>query len=112
MAPPPEETRHVRLARAVLDRCEQIIVVPISEWPCASWIRARQIASYHEHPDVAMAEAHNGAAMALASELGTRPLVAHRESRREVAPREPLANPTQLGGKRSARRCSRRTRAW
>jgi tetratricopeptide (TPR) repeat protein len=36
-----------------------------------------EIASHHEHPDVAMAEAHYAAAMALASELGMRPLVAH-----------------------------------
>ena len=31
----------------------------------------------HDHPDVATAEAHYRAAMALATELGMRPLVAH-----------------------------------
>ena len=36
-----------------------------------------QIASHHDRPDVATAEAHYGAAMALASELEMRPLVAH-----------------------------------
>jgi tetratricopeptide (TPR) repeat protein len=36
-----------------------------------------EIASHHTRPDVATAEAHYGAAMALASELGMRPLVAH-----------------------------------
>jgi tetratricopeptide (TPR) repeat protein len=36
-----------------------------------------EIASHHDPPDVATAEAHYGAAMALASELGMRPLVAH-----------------------------------
>ena len=36
-----------------------------------------EIASHHDPPDVAAAEAHYGAAMALASELGMRPLVAH-----------------------------------
>jgi tetratricopeptide (TPR) repeat protein len=36
-----------------------------------------EIASHHDHPDVATAEAHYGAAMALASELGMRPLQAH-----------------------------------
>jgi len=36
-----------------------------------------EIASHHIRPDVAMAEAHYGAAMALASELGMSPLVAH-----------------------------------
>ena len=35
------------------------------------------IASHHDRPDVATAEAHYGAAMALASELGMRPLAAH-----------------------------------
>jgi len=35
------------------------------------------IASRHDRPDVATAEAHYGAAMALASELGMRPLAAH-----------------------------------
>ncbi len=35
------------------------------------------IASYYDRPDVATAEAHYGAAMALASELGMRPLQAH-----------------------------------
>ena len=35
------------------------------------------IASHQDHPDVATAEAHYGAAMALASELGMRPLAAH-----------------------------------
>jgi|SoiMetStandDraft_2_1073263.scaffolds.fasta_scaffold92698_2 tetratricopeptide (TPR) repeat protein len=35
------------------------------------------IASRHDRPDVATAEAHYGAAMALASELGMRPLQAH-----------------------------------
>ena len=38
---------------------------------------AWRIASHHAHPDVETAEAHYGAAMALASELGMRPLVAH-----------------------------------
>jgi tetratricopeptide (TPR) repeat protein len=36
-----------------------------------------EIASHHLHPDVAAAEAHYGAALALASELEMRPLVAH-----------------------------------
>ena len=36
-----------------------------------------EIASHHDRPDVATAEAHYGAAMALASELEMRPLVAH-----------------------------------
>ena len=36
-----------------------------------------QIASKHHRPDVATAEAHYGAAMALASELDMRPLLAH-----------------------------------
>jgi hypothetical protein len=36
-----------------------------------------EIASHDEHPDVAAAEAHYGAAIALASELEMRPLVAH-----------------------------------
>jgi len=36
-----------------------------------------EIASHHDRPDVATAEAHYGAAMALAAELGMRPLVAH-----------------------------------
>jgi len=36
-----------------------------------------EIASQHDRPDVAKAEAHYGAAAALASELGMRPLVAH-----------------------------------
>jgi tetratricopeptide (TPR) repeat protein len=36
-----------------------------------------EIASHQDGPDVAAAEAHYGAAMALASELGMRPFVAH-----------------------------------
>jgi tetratricopeptide (TPR) repeat protein len=36
-----------------------------------------EIASHHDRPDVAMAEGHYSAAVALASELGMRPLVAH-----------------------------------
>ena len=36
-----------------------------------------EIASHHDHSDVATAEAHYWAAMTLASELGMRPLVAH-----------------------------------
>jgi tetratricopeptide (TPR) repeat protein len=36
-----------------------------------------EIASHHGRPDVATAEAHYGAAVTLASELGMRPLVAH-----------------------------------
>jgi hypothetical protein len=36
-----------------------------------------EIASYPDRPDVAMAEAHYGAAMTLASELEMRPLQAH-----------------------------------
>jgi tetratricopeptide (TPR) repeat protein len=36
-----------------------------------------EIASHHDRPDVATAEAHYRAARALASELGMRPLVAH-----------------------------------
>jgi hypothetical protein len=36
-----------------------------------------EIALHQGHPDVATAEAHYGAALALASELGMRPLVAH-----------------------------------
>jgi class 3 adenylate cyclase/tetratricopeptide (TPR) repeat protein len=36
-----------------------------------------EVASHHSRPDVATAEAHYGAAMALASELEMRPLVAH-----------------------------------
>jgi tetratricopeptide (TPR) repeat protein len=36
-----------------------------------------EIASHQSRPDVATADAHYGAAMALASELGMRPLVAH-----------------------------------
>jgi tetratricopeptide (TPR) repeat protein len=36
-----------------------------------------EIASHHHRPDVATAEAHYCAAMALASELGMRPLQAH-----------------------------------
>jgi tetratricopeptide (TPR) repeat protein len=36
-----------------------------------------EIASHAEHPDIATVEAHCGAALALASELGMRPLVAH-----------------------------------
>jgi tetratricopeptide (TPR) repeat protein len=35
------------------------------------------IVSHHDHPDVATAEAHYGAAMALADELGMRPLATH-----------------------------------
>jgi hypothetical protein len=36
-----------------------------------------EIASHHDHPNVATAEAHYGATMTLATELGMRPLVAH-----------------------------------
>jgi tetratricopeptide (TPR) repeat protein len=36
-----------------------------------------EVASHPDHPDIKMAEAHYGAAMALASELGMRPLLAH-----------------------------------
>ena len=36
-----------------------------------------EIASHHDNPDVATAEAHYGAAMTLASELSMRPLAAH-----------------------------------
>jgi class 3 adenylate cyclase/tetratricopeptide (TPR) repeat protein len=36
-----------------------------------------EMASHHHRPDVATAEAHYGAALALASELGMRPLLAH-----------------------------------
>ena len=36
-----------------------------------------EIAAQHDPPDVATAEAHYRAAMALATELGMRPLVAH-----------------------------------
>jgi sugar phosphate isomerase/epimerase len=36
-----------------------------------------EIASHPDHPDAAAAYAHYGAALALASELGMRPLVAH-----------------------------------
>jgi tetratricopeptide (TPR) repeat protein len=36
-----------------------------------------EVASHHDHPDMAMAEAHYGAAMALADALGMRPLQAH-----------------------------------
>jgi class 3 adenylate cyclase/tetratricopeptide (TPR) repeat protein len=36
-----------------------------------------EVASHHDRPDVATAEAHYGAAMALASELSMRPLAAH-----------------------------------
>jgi len=36
-----------------------------------------EIGSHHSRPDVATAEAHYSAAMALASELAIRPLVAH-----------------------------------
>ncbi|MBI3031695.1 MAG: AAA family ATPase [Candidatus Rokubacteria bacterium] len=36
-----------------------------------------EIASHQDHPEPATAEAHYGAAMALASQLGMRPLVAH-----------------------------------
>jgi tetratricopeptide (TPR) repeat protein len=36
-----------------------------------------EIASHQDHPDVATAEAHYGAAMALATDLAMRPLVAH-----------------------------------
>lgn len=36
-----------------------------------------EIASHHDRPDVATAEAHYGAALALASALGMRPLAAH-----------------------------------
>jgi tetratricopeptide (TPR) repeat protein len=36
-----------------------------------------EIASHEGRPDLATAEAHYGAALALASELGMRPLVAH-----------------------------------
>jgi hypothetical protein len=36
-----------------------------------------EIALHHGHRDIAAAEAHYGAAVALASELGMRPLVAH-----------------------------------
>jgi Flp pilus assembly protein TadD len=35
------------------------------------------MASHHDRPDVATAEAHYGAALALADELGMRPLQAH-----------------------------------
>jgi Flp pilus assembly protein TadD len=35
------------------------------------------IAAHHDRPDVSTAEAHYGAAMALADELGMRPLAAH-----------------------------------
>ena len=44
------------------------------------WILDRllgEIASHHDNPDVATAEAHYGAAMTLASELSMRPLIAH-----------------------------------
>jgi hypothetical protein len=36
-----------------------------------------EIAAHHGHPDVMTAEAHYGAAMALADGLGMRPLAAH-----------------------------------
>jgi hypothetical protein len=36
-----------------------------------------EIAAHHDHPDVATAEAHYSAAMALADELGMRPVAAH-----------------------------------
>jgi tetratricopeptide (TPR) repeat protein len=64
-----------------------------------------EVASHHDRPDVATAEAHYGAATALASELGMRPLVAHchfglgklhrRTGKREHA-REHLATATTM----------------
>jgi tetratricopeptide (TPR) repeat protein len=36
-----------------------------------------EVASHPDHPDIETAEAHYGAAMALASEIGMRPLLAH-----------------------------------
>src|SRR5262249_17373872 len=36
-----------------------------------------EIAAYHDHPDVATAEANYAAAIAQASEIGMRPLIAH-----------------------------------
>ena len=46
---------------------------------CEAWALRLlgEIAAYHDHPDVATAEAHYGAAMAQASEIGMRPLIAH-----------------------------------
>ena len=72
-----------------------------------AWARRLQgeIASCHNTPDVASAEAHYGAAIAQASELGMRPLVAHchlglgklyrRTSQREQA-REHLTTATTM----------------
>ena len=66
-----------------------------------------EIASHPDHADAATAEAHYGAAMALASELGMRPLVAHchlglgRLSRRPgdaARAREHLATATAMYG--------------
>jgi tetratricopeptide (TPR) repeat protein len=64
-----------------------------------------EIVSHADHPDAAAAEAHYGAALALASELGMRPLVAHcqlglgrvyrRKGKREQA-REHLATATTM----------------
>jgi Tetratricopeptide repeat len=64
-----------------------------------------EIASHHDHLDVATTEAHYGTAMTLASELGMRPLVAHchlglgklyrRTGRREQA-REHLTTATTM----------------
>jgi tetratricopeptide (TPR) repeat protein len=69
-----------------------------------------EIASHPEHADAVAAESHYGAAMALASELEMRPLVAHchlglgRLSRRQgdaARAREHLATATAMYGEMS-----------
>ena len=64
-----------------------------------------EIASQHDRPDVAKAEAHYGAAAALASELGMRPLVAHchlglcklyRQTGKREQAHEPLTTATTM----------------
>jgi tetratricopeptide (TPR) repeat protein len=64
-----------------------------------------EIASRNDHPDAAAAEAHYSAAIALASELGMRPLVAHchlglcklyRQTGNREQAHEPLAAATSM----------------
>jgi tetratricopeptide (TPR) repeat protein len=64
-------------ARACADRAVMLARQP-GERGYEAWALRLlgEIASHHTRPDVATAEAHYGAAMALASELGMRPLVA------------------------------------
>ncbi|MGH7264613.1 MAG: adenylate cyclase, partial [Candidatus Rokuibacteriota bacterium] len=71
-----------------------------------------EIASHHRRPDVATAAAHYGAAMALASELEMRPLVAHchrglgrlyRRTRNREQAQERLTTATAMYGEMDMR---------